>query len=134
MIAYQQRMAVIADTLAAGDFSQRVIPASPRDRLGHAFANMSANLSGLVRQLESSAMTDSLTQLGNRRAFDARMRLELSRAARRGAFVWLALVDVDNFKGVNDENGHHHGDVVLAKLGGILQRVQAKDVGLPLGR
>jgi diguanylate cyclase (GGDEF)-like protein len=133
MIAYQQRMATIADALAAGDFTLEVVPASPRDRFGNAFANMSEKLKGLVGQLESSAMTDSLTQLGNRRAFDARMRTELSRAARRGGIVWLALVDVDNFKGVNDENGHQHGDLVLAELGGVLRRVRAEDSAYRLG-
>jgi diguanylate cyclase (GGDEF)-like protein len=133
MIAYQQRMATIADALAAGNFTHEVEPASPRDRFGIAFANMSEKLKGLVGQLESSAMTDSLTQLGNRRAFDARMRTELSRAARHGGIVWLALVDVDNFKGVNDEHGHQHGDVVLAELGSVLRRVRAEDAAYRLG-
>jgi len=133
MIAYQQRMACIADALASGDFSNEVTPVSPRDRLGLAFAHMSADLKRLVEQLEQSAMTDSLTQLGNRRAFDAHMRSELSRAARHGGQVWLALVDVDNFKAVNDENGHQHGDVVLSKLGTVLRHVRAEDSAYRLG-
>jgi diguanylate cyclase (GGDEF)-like protein len=126
-------MACIADALADGDFSKEVIPVSQRDRLGIAFAHMSHNLNRLVQQLETSAMTDSLTQLGNRRAFRVRMRSELSRAARHNGQVWLALVDIDNFKAVNDENGHQHGDVVLVKLGTVLGHVRAEDGAFRLG-
>jgi diguanylate cyclase (GGDEF)-like protein len=133
MITYQQRMAALADNLAAGDFTNEVVPVSDRDRLGIAFAQMSANLKGLVRQLEASAMTDSLTLLGNRRAFDARMRAELSRAARHNGYVWLALVDIDNFKVVNDENGHQHGDVVLSRVGTLLRDIRAEDSAYRLG-
>lgn len=133
MIAYQQRMAGIADALAGGDFSNEVIPVSQHDRLGIAFAHMSANLKRLVEQLEQSAMTDSLTHLGNRRAFDAHMRSELSRAARQGGHVWLALIDVDNFKAVNDENGHAHGDVVLSKLAAVLGHGRVEDSAYRLG-
>jgi diguanylate cyclase (GGDEF)-like protein len=133
MITYQQRMAALADNLAAGDFTNEVVPVSERDRLGIAFAHMSAKLRGLVRQLESSAMTDSLTLLGNRRAFDARMHAELSRAARHNGYVWLALVDVDNFKAVNDANGHQHGDAVLARIGALLRGIRAEDAAYRLG-
>jgi diguanylate cyclase (GGDEF)-like protein len=133
MIAYQQRMASVADALASGDFSREVIPASPRDRLGVAFAHMSENLDRLVRQLELSAMTDSLTQLGNRRAFDVRIQSEISRAARHGGHVWLALVDVDNFKQANDEHGHQHGDLVLLKLATVLRSLRAEDGAYRLG-
>ena len=133
MISYQQRMAAVADALARGDFSTPVVPVSDRDRLGIAFADMSENLKGLVEQLERSAMTDSLTKLGNRRAFDQRMRAELERAARHQGIVWLALVDVDNFKRVNDENGHQHGDVVLSKLATVLGHLRAEDSAYRLG-
>jgi diguanylate cyclase (GGDEF)-like protein len=126
-------MAALADNLAAGDFTNDVVPVSDRDRLGIAFAHMSANLKGLVRQLESSAMTDSLTLLGNRRAFDARMHSELSRAARQNGYVWLALVDVDNFKLVNDESGHQHGDVVLQRVATLLRGIRAEDAAYRLG-
>jgi len=133
MIAYQQRMASIADALADGDFSTAIEPVSERDRLGTAFAHMSAKLESLVVRLEHSAMTDSLTQLGNRRAFEQRLLIELSRAARINGAVWLALIDVDDFKSVNDDNGHQHGDMVLSRLGDILRRVRAEDGAYRLG-
>jgi diguanylate cyclase (GGDEF)-like protein len=133
MIAYQKRMAGIADALADGDFSHEVVPVSSHDRLGVAFAHMSDNLQRLVHQLETSALTDSLTHLGNRRAFDAQMRSELSRAARRNGNVWLALIDVDNFKAVNDDHGHQHGDLVLSILGSVLRHLRAEDGAYRIG-
>lgn len=133
MIRYQQRMAGIADALARGDFSVDIKPVSERDRLGTAFASMSRKLNSLMQQSERSAMTDSLTQLGNRRAFDERMRAELSRVARRGGTLSLALVDVDHFKAVNDEYGHQQGDTVLVKLAEVLRNVRAEDSAYRLG-
>ena len=133
MIRYQQRMAGIADALANGNFSVAINPVSERDRLGVAFASMSRKLSGVMAESERSAMTDALTQLGNRRAFDERMRAELSRVARRGGTLSLALIDVDHFKAVNDEYGHQQGDTTLVKLAGVLRNVRAEDSAYRLG-
>ena len=63
------------------------------------------------------AVTDPLTGLGNLRHFDDRLARELERAGRKGNSVALCLVDVDDFKRVNDGFGHPAGDRVLAHLG-----------------
>ena len=63
------------------------------------------------------ARTDPLTGLGNPRAFDERLQEELERAETAQAPVALCLVDVDDFKQVNDVYGHAAGDVVLAEIG-----------------
>ncbi|MDQ2858973.1 MAG: diguanylate cyclase, partial [Candidatus Eremiobacteraeota bacterium] len=133
MIAYQQRMTVIADAIAGGDLSNDVAPASSLDRLGIAFARMTENLRTLVLQLETTALTDNLTQLGNRRAFDHHMIAEISRVARHGGVLSLAMIDIDQFKAVNDRQGHQGGDAVLAKLGELLKTVRLEDAAYRIG-
>ncbi len=84
-----------------------------------------------VRQ-RGFANRDPLTGIGNRRAFDGILRRELAArtkpAGRRGADdspLALLILDIDDFKGINDEHGHQVGDIVLreaaARAGGILR-------------
>jgi len=63
--------------------------------------------------LESLTLTDSLTKLGNRRAFDQTIEREWRRALRDDSPLSLLLLDVDNFKGFNDRYGHQAGDDCL---------------------
>jgi diguanylate cyclase (GGDEF)-like protein len=81
----------------------------------------------LVRQLGAEARTDALTSLLNRRGFDERAELELTRARREAGPVALAAFDIDYFKRVNDEWGHEIGDQVLARIGALLA-AQARDI------
>ncbi|WCB93588.1 hypothetical protein DSM104299_02301 [Baekduia alba] len=82
-----------------------------------------------VARLEADATTDPLTGLANHRAFQERLRAELGRAARHGSSVAVALVDVDNFKAVNDAGGHAIGDSVLRDVAGVLgEHLRAEDV------
>jgi diguanylate cyclase (GGDEF)-like protein len=62
------------------------------------------------------ALTDSLTGLGNHRLYQSRLREALERAAETGGEVSLCLVDVDEFKIVNDRYGHPLGDDILTGL------------------
>jgi diguanylate cyclase (GGDEF)-like protein/PAS domain S-box-containing protein len=68
------------------------------------------------------AMEDHLTGLPNRRAAEARLQVEWSRARREGSTFAIALMDVDRFKLVNDQYGHHAGDVALVHLAKLLAR------------
>ena len=69
-----------------------------------------ASLSGRLRALAS---TDSLTGLPNRRGWEVSLERELARASRRKSPLCVALLDLDNFKALNDERGHLAGDRML---------------------
>jgi diguanylate cyclase (GGDEF)-like protein/putative nucleotidyltransferase with HDIG domain len=62
------------------------------------------------------ALTDSLTGLGNHRSYQSSLREALERAAQSGTDIALCLVDVDEFKSVNDRFGHPLGDEILVTL------------------
>lgn len=68
-----------------------------------------------LEQLENRALTDALTGLCNRRAWNDELVRELARARRSGDPLCLAMLDIDEFKGFNDEHGHQAGDDALAQ-------------------
>jgi diguanylate cyclase len=63
--------------------------------------------------LAKYALTDSLTGLPNRRAFQDELGRLLARAARDGSYVIVGMIDLDDFKSINDEYGHAAGDSLL---------------------
>ncbi len=73
-------------------------------------------------QLRALADTDPLTGCANRRALDERLKAELDRARRYDQVVTVLLLDVDDFKRINDTHGHILGDRVLKQLAVILRR------------
>ena len=75
------------------------------------------------RELLRLAHQDVLTGLANRRYFSERMPVFLRQAQQRDTLVLLAVVDIDNFKSINDTYGHAVGDVVLAEAGQCLQKL-----------
>lgn len=74
----------------------------------------------LRRRLEEAARTDSLTMLLNRRGFDERFDLEVERSKRTGDPFALVVGDLDDFKQLNDREGHPAGDEALAVVGQTL--------------
>jgi diguanylate cyclase (GGDEF)-like protein/PAS domain S-box-containing protein len=81
------------------------------------------------RELRRLADHDSLTGLLNRRGFMDGLRRELRRMERTGEYGALVLLDLDNFKTVNDTAGHPAGDQVLRATAEILRRrLRATDV------
>lgn len=86
------------------------------------------------RKLRSLSLTDNLTGLWNRRAFDSHLETEVFRAHHASTPLTLLMIDVDNFKLLNDAYGHSHGDDVLRQVSEILRRsVRASDVAVRFG-
>jgi diguanylate cyclase (GGDEF)-like protein len=85
-------------------------------------------------RLEHLAHTDSLTGLYNHRYFHERLRAELNRAGRAHDTVALLMLDIDDFKRVNDVCGHGEGDEVLQLLANVLRgTVRASDTVCRVG-
>lgn len=72
-------------------------------------------------QLKKLATTDKLTQLSNRFKLDSTLELEISRAQRYHSNLSIILVDIDDFKNVNDNFGHLVGDQVIIHVAKILK-------------
>jgi diguanylate cyclase (GGDEF)-like protein len=72
-------------------------------------------------RLRELSLTDELTEVGNRRNFDVRMREEINRSTRFGHAFSLLMLDIDAFKKFNDEFGHPQGDAVLRGLGALMR-------------
>ena len=70
---------------------------------------------------QEAAFTDHLTGLANRRRFERQLEREVSRTQRYGRPFCLLLLDIDNFKQVNDTHGHEAGDEVIRRLALTLQ-------------
>ncbi len=75
----------------------------------------------LHAKVTSLALTDSMTGLFNRRAFDQFLETELSRAERYGHVLSLIFIDLDSFKEFNDRYGHPAGDERLKAIATILR-------------
>jgi diguanylate cyclase (GGDEF)-like protein len=68
----------------------------------------------------ADALTDQLTSLGNHRAFQEELDRQVEQAQRYGVPVSLLLIDIDEFKAVNDDGGHARGDEALADFGRLV--------------
>src|ERR687883_771076 len=102
-------------------------------RFGDAVALALDNARARAR-LELQAQSDSLTGLFNHRYFHDRLRAELVRANRSGEAVAVAMLDLDEFKRVNDVHGHGTGDEVLVTLADLLRaELRASDVVCRVG-
>jgi diguanylate cyclase (GGDEF)-like protein len=76
---------------------------------------------------------DPLTGLLNRRAYEERLPVEISRASRYGWPLSLCLLDLDGFKAVNDTHGHPAGDEVLRRVAALIDESRLADDGFRIG-
>ncbi|MCL2176069.1 MAG: GGDEF domain-containing protein, partial [Treponema sp.] len=72
---------------------------------------------------EKTSYIDSLTNLPNRRSFESKISKEWKQAIRERKGISILLMDLDNFKNVNDSYGHQQGDVVLKYVSEIFMQV-----------
>jgi len=84
----------------------------------------------LYRRAEQEAIRDGLTGLYNHRHFQERLRQECRRARRYGTPLSLLMIDLDDFKGFNDQFGHQIGDEALREVGQILFAVTRRGVDI----
>jgi diguanylate cyclase len=75
-------------------------------------------LEGELKRLSEEVSTDALTQVANRRGLAQAFEVETARAARDGRTLAVGLIDIDNFKKLNDSLGHAAGDEALKALAG----------------
>ena len=144
----RESQADYGDTLAQA--ADRMASAPDTDSLGVIVSSLSdatrrirRHTSALERRLESSnrevvklrdhleqvrrdAMTDALTNLANRKAFDEQLQRMCDEAEADGTPIGLALIDLDHFKRFNDTWGHQTGDQVLRYVASVIGRL-AKD-------
>ncbi|MDH3198494.1 MAG: GGDEF domain-containing protein [Candidatus Krumholzibacteria bacterium] len=73
-------------------------------------------------QIEDLTSIDALTGLYNRHFFDSQVAVEIERATRSGGVVSMLMIDVDDFKRVNDELGHRKGDEALSLIAALVRK------------
>ncbi|MFT3956580.1 MAG: diguanylate cyclase [Piscinibacter sp.] len=79
-------------------------------------------LEGELRRLSSEVSTDQLTQIANRRGLLQSFDVERARVERDGLALAVGLLDIDNFKRLNDELGHAAGDEALRSLAAVVSK------------
>ncbi len=125
--AQDARAAVQALRLGAHDYI--VKDAEAAAAIPHAVAralekwHLRAENARLLGELARLSLTDGLTGLGNRRAFDEALRQETARRGRAESPFALVLLDLDHFKTVNDTLGHRVGDEALVSFAARLRSV-----------
>ncbi|MCK8125058.1 GGDEF domain-containing protein [Pseudoalteromonas sp. S1610] len=97
--------------------------ATQRDKLYDELIKTREKLEAQTERLQSLASTDELTSLLNRREMDYRSVLLLEQAKRTHRSVALLVIDIDDFKQINDTYGHLEGDRVLKELGQCLKKI-----------
>jgi len=101
------------------------LPTGFEDIIGQLMANVQytiEKLDLLSRSFNFSATIDPLTSIPNRLAGEERLRQDVARARREENQMLVALIDIDQFKNINEKYGHHLGDVCLTQIVELLSK------------
>ncbi len=148
-----QDLRQVARRIAGGDLSARVgyVDTAEYEELGELVADFNSMARALQsREQENAALTqqlnqalqfeqerasrDPLTQLRNHRYFQEALAAELYRCSRTGELTTIAIIDLDDFKAVNDTYGHQEGDAVLIRTAqAFAQTLRPYDLPARLG-
>lgn len=128
-----EEVTTATEQVAAGDLTKHI------DYKGHSdfrgviknFNVMTTNLQIQYDELEKLSLHDHLTGLANRRYFEQQLQLELERACRIGHPTTMLMLDIDDFKEINDKFGHIEGDKALKILASTLKK-NVREVDLPV--
>jgi len=91
-----------------------------RERVELALATVSSVIENVIR-LEDLTSIDKLTGVFNRHFYDTQVRIEIERATRSGSDLTMLVVDIDDFKRINDSMGHRKGDEALAMVASLIK-------------
>jgi diguanylate cyclase (GGDEF)-like protein len=101
------------------------LPLGFSDEVGRLMADVRyavEHLDSTIRSLEGLSGTDHLTDLPNRREGEDRLANDIARTRRSGGQLTVAVVDLDDFKTINDTHGHHAGDVCIRHVADVIGR------------
>jgi diguanylate cyclase (GGDEF)-like protein len=110
------------DVLLPADLSPEAIveQAAPLLRYGSLYQTLAA----ANRELREQSLRDDLTGLPNRRHFSMDLKRNVEMARRIGRPLSCIIVDIDNFKRINDTYGHPAGDNVIRQFGSVINRAK----------
>jgi diguanylate cyclase (GGDEF)-like protein len=104
--------------------------AATRGRRLEAAASLVRQVIEFNEQIENITSIDALTQIYNRHFYDTQVSVEIERATRSGNEVSMLVIDIDDFKTVNDECGHKKGDEALGAIADMIRK-NLRKVDLP---
>lgn len=134
IVSEQPQQVVEALVIAAGAVCVYLISAYSRRRNVELERAYSTRLEELTQRLRTLAYRDALTGLYNHRYFHEQLSHEVERAQRYGHPLSVAMLDLDNFKMVNDGCGHLIGDQILSLVGELINKqVRGSDVAARYG-
>jgi diguanylate cyclase (GGDEF)-like protein len=129
-----RRGRVTGRLLVIRDISQRKQTEAAVRMANQRLQEQLAEINELHAKLREEAIRDALTTLFNRRYLDETLPRELSRAARDRFPLSVVMLDVDDFKQLNDKYGHEAGDTILKAIGPFLRaQIRAGDIACRFG-